>query len=174
MFRSISNQPVGSKLGSLEGCYLHYDAPKNKWIRSGKASGAGKDACFDGRGNTHTKNARSIVQMRQHRFYQEYPAKGVDNIGGIGGHFDNLEVFCGMAFDKTGDVTPLCSEGEDKSLFVWSKQCTDALKKRDGSVGDNKLLAIAYLWETCYDLLLAKCDNVSSSPGFEALGLRIN
>ena len=27
--------------------------------------------------------------------------------------------------------------------------------------------------ELCYDLLLAKHDNVSASPGFEALGLRI-
>ena len=32
---------------------------------------------------------------------------------------------------------------------------------------------ISYLWELCYDRLLAKHDNVSASPGFEALGLWI-
>ena len=36
------------------------------------------------------------------------------------------------------------------------------------------LNAIAYLWELCYDLLLATDENVSVSPGFEAFGLRVN
>ena len=63
---------------------MHYDPLKRKWIRTGKASGLGKDTCFDGRLDKHTKNARLVEQMRKHRFYQEYPAKRVDNIGGIG------------------------------------------------------------------------------------------
>ena len=63
--RSFSNEPAGSKLSSLEGSYLHYDKVKRKWIRTGKVSGAGEDACFQGRENTHTKNSRQINQMRE-------------------------------------------------------------------------------------------------------------
>ena len=134
----------------------------------------GKDACFDGRLDKHTKNARLVEQMRKHRFYQEYPAKGVKNIGGIGGYFDDLVVYCGMAFDRAGDVLSLCSEGAENSLFVWHKHNTDILEQRDGSLQENQLLAISYLWEICGDILLAKHANVSTSPGFEALGLRMN
>ena len=112
-------------------------------------------------------------QIRKHRFYQEYPAKGVKHIGGIEGYFDDLEVYCGMAFDRTKDVEPLCLEGAENSLFVWDKGCIDILKLRDCSLQDDQLLAISYLWEICDDLLLAKMENVSASPGFEPLGLRV-
>ena len=72
------------------------------------------------------------------------------------------------------DVTPLCSEGAENSLFVWSKDCITILKQRDYILQESQLLAISYLWEICHDLLLAKKDNVSFSPGFESLGLRVN
>ena len=32
VFQSISKRPVNSKLGSLEGSYMHYDPLKRKWI----------------------------------------------------------------------------------------------------------------------------------------------
>ena len=67
--RSFSNEPAGSKLSSLEGSYLHYDKVKIKWIRTGKVSGAGEDACFQGWENTHAKNVRQINQMGEHQFY---------------------------------------------------------------------------------------------------------
>ena len=56
----------------------------------------------------------------------------------------------------------------DDSLFVWSKQNIVELTKKDGDMKRNQLNAIAYLWELCYDLLLATRENVSVSPGFEA------
>ena len=59
------------------------------------------------------------------------------------------------------------------SLYEWSKQATDNLKRKDGSLENNKLQAVAYLWELCDDLLLAKADNLSRSSGFEGLGLSI-
>ena len=37
-----------------------------------------------------------------------------------------------------------------------------------------QLDVIAYLWEICYDLLLASADSVFASPGFEALGFKVN
>ena len=153
---------------------MHYDILKKKWIRSGKASGAGKDACFDGRGNQHTKNAQLVDQMRKHIFYQEYTAKGVKHIGEIEEYFDDLEVYCGMVFDRTKDVEPLYLEGAENSLSVWSKHITEILKQSDVSLQESQLLAISYLWEICDDLLLAKHDNVSARPTFELLGLRIN
>ena len=86
----------------------------------------------------------------------------------MGKHWDDLIVFCGMAFDQHGDNGPLFN-----SLHEWSKQTTDNLKRLDGSLENNKLRAVAYLWELFDDLLLAKADNVSRSPGFEGLGLSI-
>ena len=163
-----------SELGKLEGLYLHFDQPKTKWVRSVKAAGRGQDACFIGRGNQHDKNAGVFKQIIDHRLYREYPARGVENIGSnMGNYWDNLKVYVGMAYDRKADVTPLCSSGEEKSLYVWNKQVSDELKKRDGSFQDNQLLAVAYMWEMCDELLLAKADNVSTSPGFESLGLAI-
>ena len=79
-----------------------------------------------------------------------------------------------MVFDRAEYVSPLCSDGTENSLVVWTNTCTDILKQREGTFGDTQLLAIAYLWEICDGLLMAKFDNVSSSPGFVALGLRID
>ena len=50
----------------------------------------------------------------------------------------------------------------------------DELKKRGGDMKTVQLDAVAYLWELCYDLLLANGENVSVSPGFEVFGLRQN
>ena len=148
---------------------------KKKWIRSAKASGAGvgNDACFVGCGGTRAKNVRSVDQMRKHWFYQEYPAEGVEKIGGIGDFFEYLEMYRGMPFSKKEDIPPLCSDGADNSLFVWSKQSIEMLKKRDGRFQNEQHLVISDLWEICDDLSLAKYQNVSASLGMEVLGLRI-
>ena len=50
-------QVASGNLGKLEGCYLHNEPKKLKWVRSGKSSGDGDDANFDGRGAKHRKNA---------------------------------------------------------------------------------------------------------------------
>ena len=47
------------------------------------------------------------------------------------------------------------------------------LNKR-GDLSKLQLDAVSYLWELSYDLLIAKSDNVSTSLGFEALGLKVN
>jgi len=173
-FKIISNLPSDHELGQLEGCYLYFDAKKKKWIRSGKTGGDGTEACFNGRGKKHANNATALEQMKEHEFYRQYPSKGVENLGGTGGVFQNLSMYCGMAFDKKKDVKPLCSNGSDDSLFVWSKQNIAELAKKDGDMKRKQLNAISYLWELCYDLLLATGENVSVSPGFEAFGLRVN
>ena len=160
------------ELGKLEGNYLYYDKKKRKWIRSGKTSGQGVDACFEGRGNKHEKNAASLDMMRLCQFYAKFPLEGAENLGARKGYFDNLVMYCSMAYDKTKNVEPLISSDKNKNLLVWSKQSLAGLKKKKGDLQQNQLDAVSYLWELCYDLLLASGDNISESPGFESFGLR--
>ena len=165
---------IDGELSELEGCYLYYDRKKRTWIRSGKTSGEGKKASFAGRGGTHAANASNIDEMREHPFYRYYPVEGANNLGRRKGYFGHLEMRCGMAFDAKGDVSALTSNGEEDSLFVWREQTMSELSKRGGDLKQLQLDAISYLWEICYDIALAKRDNVSVSPGFEAFGLRVN
>eukprot|EP00986_Skeletonema_menzelii_P009304 scaffold4187_cov135-Skeletonema_menzelii.AAC.10 len=175
LFTHLNNEDGDEKIGKLEGCYLFFDWDKMKWIRSGKTSGTGKKACFDGRMEQHYTNAASKDQMRLHPLYAKYPAKDVENLGSAEGVFDDLSVYCGMAFDsKCSMATNICSQGKTHSLFVWNKEVMDELKMKGGQLRKVQLDAVAYLWELCYDLLLAEGDNVSASPGFEAMGLRVN
>ena len=81
-------------------------------------------------------------------------------------------MYCAMAFDRNENVEPLCSSNEDNSLFVWDK--LEERVEKDVDWKNKQLDAIAYLWELCYNLALAKSDNVSQSPGFESFGLKIN
>ena len=112
--------------------------------------------------------------MREHRLYREYPAIGVENLGVLEGNFDNLSMRCGMANDKKGDINPLITQDASNSLFVWSNETIKELKSKSGEPKKLQLDAVAYLWKMCYDLVLAKAENVSTSPGFESLGLRVN
>ena len=83
-------------------------------------------------------------------------------------------MYCGMPLDARDNVVPLCSDGRDDSPFVWSDEASDKMKKKDGKLITLQLDTIAYLWEMCYDCLLANSNNVPASPGFEVLGLRVN
>ena len=91
----------------------------------------------------------------------------------IEGNFGNLVMYYGMAYDKYNNISLLCSKSTDDSLFVWTKETISELKKR-GDLQKLQLYAVAYVWEVCYDLAWAKRDNVSESPGYESLGLRVN
>ena len=95
-------------------------------------------------------------------------------MGARNGYFDDLDTYCGMAFDRKLDLTPLHSANKADSLFVWSSGTMNELKARGGCLNKLQLVAVAYLWEFVYGLLLASCDDVSQEPGFEALGLRMN
>ena len=109
-----------------------------------------------------------------HWMYREYPTRGLDSVGKREGYFDNLAMYCGIAYDKGGNTeAALRSVGAADSLYVSSKEVTDEFNKR-GDLSKLQLDAVSYLWELGYDLLLTKSDNVSTSPGFEALGLRVN
>ena len=98
----------------------------------------------------------------------------VGNIGGLGGYCSNLLLYCGAAFDRAKDILSLSAqtEGRISSLLVWTSICTGILKQRDDILKDSQLLVVLS-WERQDNLLMIKCDNVSSSLGFEELGLYI-
>ena len=75
------------------------------------------------------------------------------------------------AVEATKDALTSCSH--DSSAFKLAHM-KEELTKKDGEMKRKQLNAIAYLWELCYDLLLATGENISVSPGFEAFGLRVN
>ena len=80
-----------------------------------------------------------------------------------------------MAFDKKeAESAKLCSIGDEDSLFIWSERTIDEIKRRSGTLQKLQLDAVAYLWEICYDMLIATEHNISESPGYEGLGLRKN
>ncbi len=170
---------IDDELRDLEGCYLYNDSVKDKWIRSGFTSGDGEASCYRGRHDKHQSNATSPEEMRKCQFYRRYPSRdATEDSGAWSGYFENLRMFCGMAFDKKGEVRPLCSIGKEDSLFVWSDRVIEELKKRAEKKGVSlqrmQLTAVAYLWEMYYELMLARSENVSKSPGAESLGLRVN
>ena len=165
---------VTGDLEGLEGCYLYFDQCKYKWNLSGKTPGDGPDACFRGRVKKHRDNSRLIDQMRVYRLYSAYPACGVPHLGATEGNFDDLAMHCGMTYDKKADVTSLMSTGDSRNLLVWTSETINALKGYGAKLKKLQLDEVTYLWELCYDLLLEEADNLSVSPGFESLGLRIN
>ena len=66
---------------------------------------------------------------------------------------------------------------DEGGLFEWDEKFVQFLEKKAESKKMTfermQLSAVGYLWEMCYDLVLARSDNnISESPGFEGLGLR--
>ncbi len=167
---------LDNNVGKLEGCYLCYDREKDKWIRDGFAGGLGTN--LESRIKKHQQNSRSSTEMRRSRFYRYYPSKeATDVVGGFrNAYFEDLDFYCAMAFDPKS-VDQICSIDSDDSLFVWSKKfisfLNDRAKAKEVTLKRMQITAVAYLWEMCYDLMLARSDNISDSPGFEGLGLRV-
>jgi hypothetical protein len=174
---NASFKALDDDLNKSEGCYLVYDRSKEKWIRTGYACGEGADSCLGGRRSKHHDNSRSVNEMRSSRFYRYYPSRDAqESFGKRKGYFEDLIFYCAMSFDAK-NVRPICAVDEQDSLFVWRKAFIDFLKEKAGrretTVERMQLSAVSYLWEICYDLMLAHSENMSDSPGFEGLGLRM-
>ena len=147
---------------------------KDIWIRSGKTAGDGPASNFAGRGAKHLDNSKKLEEMKKSKLYRLYPGRMAANLGARDGYFDELDTYCGMAFDRTNDVEALCSVNKEDSLLVWSERTIKELEAKGESPHKVQLVAVAYLWEFVYGLLLASGDNVFKEPGFESLGLRWN
>ena len=139
-----------------------------------KASGLGKDAYIGGPLNTHAKSLLPIEQIKKSRFYQEYPCRGVPNIGDIDGSFESLWVFYGMVFDKRVVFHLSAWLMRRIYVFVWSKQTIEELKKKNGNLQNNQRVAISYLWEVCDDRMLAREYNLFQSLSCVGFGLKVD
>lgn len=87
--------------------------------------------------------------MKIHPLYAKHFAQGVDNFGAREGYFDNLIMYCGMAFDAKKEVSPLYSHSVESSLYSWSKDSINELGKKGGKIQTHRLNAVAYLWAIC-------------------------
>ena len=113
-------------------------------------------------------------EMREHRIYREHPAIRVENLGVSEGNFNNLNMHCQMAYNKKGDNIRLITQDANNSLCVCSNETLKELQSKSEEQKKLQLDVVTYLWEICYDLVLAKAECVFTRPGFESLGLRVN
>lgn len=159
----------------LEGSYVVYHAKKDMWIRSGFASGL--TTSLGSRKKKHGENSRSFSAMRTNRFYRFYASRGVDDpLVKKKGHFEDLKFYIGMAFDAK-DAGPIYAQDQDdNNLFVWSNEFISFLTEKAGRTETTlermQLTSASYLWELCYDMMLAHNENISESAGIEGLGLK--
>ncbi len=121
--------------------------------------------------------AKSIDEMRNSRFYRYYvSSSATTTLVKRKRYFEDLVFFCAMAFDPK-NVKAICAVDNEDSLFVWRSDfieyLTEKARKRETTLERMQLSAVAYLLEICYDLMLAHSENISDSPGFESLGLRM-
>lgn len=105
---------------------------KRKWICSGMTSGEGTDACPGGHGKKHKENSASTDKMCVHPFYAKYLSWGAENLRAREGYFENLDMFCALAFDRQCDVSVLVANQGGVSLFIWNEESMGETKKRVG------------------------------------------
>lgn len=154
----------------LEGVYLYMDADdNNKIIRSGKVFGRS----FKKRHAEHHKAAQlKRPEDRKKKFYQTYPLKTVHNPVADSirrGYFDNLRQVVALAVDRRRPSWRLALQ--DGKIFVWPREVVEQLKKKKRNIEIEMMDALTLLIENAYDVCIAPRDNVSTSPGFESLGM---
>ena len=75
-------------------------------------------------------------------------------------------------FDRTDRAAVKAITAKDNGIFVWSDATMAMIEKWDckgASLEDKQLHMVVYAAELFYDLMIAKADNVSRSPGFESI-----
>jgi len=161
---------ITETLGDIEGCYLHYDRVKSKWIRSGKACGSNtsqpKRTCIYRQGE-HRKGAEGAPILD---FYSKYPTKNNKDATGIrSGYFEHLTQYCGAGFDRTQFANDDLTKNE--RIFSWDNNTLGKLKyfsfNTCTTIEEKQLHMVSYLFELGCDLMISPDDNVSNSPGFE-------
>jgi hypothetical protein len=89
-------------------------------------------------------------------------------------YFEDLTLYCGIGFDRSGTVGGLIETKKGKGIFSWDKTVIDYLAlstKLGHTMRDRQLCMVAYLFELGYDLMISPKFNLSLMPGFEAAGL---
>ena len=152
------------------GCYLHYNQKEYIWFISGCSTGEG------GFGNclkTHLERALSDRNNDDSHFYHSFPSKLSEraNYFSKEGYFEYLTAYGGVGFSVE---CPLGCFSTSGGLLMFIKEEDQWISNLNfwGKTGNHKNMQMAvYLFELGYKLALARKDNVSDSPGFEACGL---
>jgi hypothetical protein len=167
-------QDTKTEIRNHEGCYLYYDSKFHEFIRSGKVV----NRSFETRHKEHRKSAELIgAGDRRSKFYNSYPTKGSAHGSNLTnqrrGYFDNLRLYCGLGFNR---LTPGHRElfAKEAGVLSWDEKTLRRLENAkvggDTHITKKQLHMVGYLFELCYDLAIPPENNVSESPGFEALG----
>jgi len=152
---------------ALQGCYLHFDGVKSKWIRSGKVCGTKRN--FGTRQMEHEKGASGTPVLR---FHSLYPANSNTAVSPVRkGYFHHLHQYVGIGFEQSDNC--ISTLGNHGKLFAWENNVLDALSKYSlhncSSVKEKQYHMVSYALELGYDLMISPNDNVSTSPGFESV-----
>ena len=155
----------------LEGAYLYYDKkPDASFVRSGKVNGRP----LKNRDDEHEANARKGLGSKFHRTYPDRNA--VNKSPQRRGHFQDLELFCGLLFSRTKNdnhYKMLLKSAGDGGIFLWNRECLGQLEKMnfEKSLEEKQLHMVGYLCELFLDLCICPAKNVSTSAsiGFESV-----
>ena len=170
--------PVQGATGQLEGAYGHLDKVDQQFKRAGKAVGATRN--FAVRDKDHKKGAMlATLGALASLFYMSYPSRDPSVALRINkrlqrGHFEDLQQCVLLGFDRRTDRAAVkkAITAKDNGIFVWSDATMAMIEKWDckgASLEDKQLHMVGYAAELFYDLMIAKADNVSRSPGFESI-----
>jgi hypothetical protein len=154
---------IETDLLKAEGRHLHCDKVDHHW-KSAKNSGL----------------SASTKQSKLHT--TEHPSKESDlvRLGRASGskcwkgHFEDLELHCGIGFDRLGTVGGLTETDDGKGTFSWDDKVIDCLAgstKLGDTMRDRQLCVVAHLFDLGHDLMMSPKFNLSRMPGFKAAGL---
>jgi len=162
---------VSDQTRSFFGCYLHFDANKGVWIRSGSAVGEGG---FGKRFRTHESRAKQDTCDDDSQFYLLYPHSDSarSNSRGREGLFEYLTPYIGAYFASDAAVSSDFSNGGVFQYTSEEKARVSALNFSGMSDNKKYMRMTAYFFELGYDLAIGRRFNVSGSPGLEGCGLR--
>ena len=167
-------QDTTTEIRNHEGCYLYYDYQARQFIRSGKVV----FRSFQTRHKEHRKGAElHRAEDRKSNFYKSYPTKGSvqgSQLSSRLGYFDDLRLYCGLGFNRfTAGHHALFYKEAGSAVLLWDdltlRRLQNAKVGGDTDITEKQLHMVGYLFELCYDLAIPPDNNVSRSPGFEAL-----
>ena len=118
----------GDIIAALEGCYLHFDGVKLKWIRSGKLCGSMSSVTkrnFRTRHLEHEKRASGTHVLQFHYLYPTYDNTYVSPVRK--GYFHYLHQFVGISFERPDSSISIL--GTHGKLFILPNNVLDTLTK---------------------------------------------
>ena len=111
------------------------------------------------------------------RFYVAYPTATNPRVNSKAkkGVFNDLRqyVACGFDPERTAVLDTLTRDVSDGGIFLFDEADKENIKKVNfrgmNTFKEKGVEMISYLLELAYDIAIAPRDNISSSPGFEAV-----